>query len=740
MRPSTKAHQHDCFQDTQGQSLDCEEEDEETLELELRAIEARLKLKRLQQAKARQKDRGGDQREVQRSPSPIRWKRDQTPSTPSRGQSEAIQVPLSPSDQNRIPPVQKSPARISLGIDKGLKAEDVSLKRASSVNNLYSRQSTTKSHPQEPPGLAKKTFSERIAESRLGDRERQEKHDRIRKSRSQGFNIPSEGHDNSAQSANNLRSDHTDQRINLERATLAIKLKATSLERTQLRSALHGSSRSKSLSNPPSRKNTLDTQERQQRKADIPTGSSENESSKDNKVVGSDANDDIIFEPYSGLHLSKRLINHNVLTRTLEGKEIFTIPRLFKTVKSPTYDPPDIESDYVIFAIIASKSSPYDHRQAPKITSSSTSGEPVDNDVAIRPKFMVLRLTDLTWELDLYLFGAGFTAFWKLTVGTVVALLNPGILPPRNRDTGAFSLKVTSDADAVLEVGKARDLGFCKSVKRDGKECGAWIDKRSTEYCEFHVSMLLEKTKAGRMEVNGMAGFGKGRGGSGARSGLRGRGRGDRGGGGNWGGGRRDERLGQGERHDRYLHETMYISSGSAARLLDAEDTTDMRDKAELQRKRKTEIEKETELAKRLANTGKGTGREYLQSRQMESTREIRSLGQVRPSPTDTVESCDAASLGLLGNKASDITLSPVKRGRHSAMKDVAPMGWGISSKRGLFTDSQPLPTKSNRDRSPSKKKARFMLDQGIRQPGRESLGTLARVAGEEDDDELEIV
>jgi minichromosome maintenance protein 10 len=86
----------------------------------------------------------------------------------------------------------------------------------------------------------------------------------------------------------------------------------------------------------------------------------------------------------------------------------------------------------------------------------------------------------------------------------VVAVLNPGIMPPPpgKEATGRFSLVINSDADMVLEVGSARDLGFCKSVRKDGSVCNGWVNRKRTEYCEFHTNEAVRKVRSGRMELN----------------------------------------------------------------------------------------------------------------------------------------------------------------------------------------------------------------------------------------------
>ena len=429
------------------------------------------------------------------------------------------------------------------------------------------------------------------------------------------------------------------------------------------------------------------------------------------------------LEPYSGLYLSKRLISHDTLTRTFQGRELYSLPRLLKEVTSPHYDPPSCESDYVVLGILASKSSP--RNQKPSVVSISTSGTAEDK---ARPKFMVLRLTDFKWSIDVFLFDTGFEHFWKLVPGTVVGLLNPGIMPPRNKDKGDFSLKLTSSDDTVLEIGKSRDLGFCKAKKKDGKECGDWIDKRKTTICEFHIALQVEKTKRGRMEVNGMAGF---HGTSGSREG-------------GWRGKGKDELKREGKYHDQYLHETMWIApkefSRNSASLIDGYDDYNAHERGmsqeELLRKKKKDREKEKALAEKLSLKGHGAGSEYLKPEGKPT-----SADPAASSAYNAQEHVDAKALGLLSNKAGDVHLSPVKGSKKVGAFIQEPMGWKGAFKRGLPSPPRDARREKN-DRSPSPKKARFMLEnKGIREPGRESLGNVTNdVLLDDDDDGLDII
>jgi minichromosome maintenance protein 10 len=392
-----------------------------------------------------------------------------------------------------------------------------------------------------------------------------------------------------------------------------------------------------------------------------------------------------------------------------------------------------------------------------------------------RPKFMVFRLTDFKYEIDLFLFDTGFERWWKLKEGQLIAVLNPGVMPPRKKDTDAFSLKVTSSEDTILEIGHARDLGFCKSIKADGHQCTAWIDKRKTEVCEYHISLQVDKARADRMQFSTMTG-GPGAGCGGRGGSLRGssfgRGRGGR------FGGKDDGLAKEGMYHDRGLHETMWITPKemglNAASLLDKEYTDQMQSK-EAKRKRDRERAKEEELARSLGLKANGTGSDYMKHRS--------SLKKVKDRRTTTIASSetaststsipssfqdppDAASLGLLGKTAQQVSLAPVKRKLNSSTSssNAAPMGWGGAFKRGLLeppelpasktdTTQKKLlisPGKSSLKAKPSmedsaspRKKARLLLDgKGVRIPGRESLGATPGdvFLQDDDDDDLEIV
>ena len=125
-----------------------------------------------------------------------------------------------------------------------------------------------------------------------------------------------------------------------------------------------------------------------------------------------------------------------------------------------------------------------------------------------------------------------FETMAKLREGSVIALLNPRILKPLqvsiifacNYPKLFFSLAGTKilplcdvtqkpgapnilaltpeSAGSVAIIGTARDLGMCGVVKRDGKPCGSWYDKRVSDVCDYHVQHAVQRCRAARPEFS----------------------------------------------------------------------------------------------------------------------------------------------------------------------------------------------------------------------------------------------
>lgn len=439
------------------------DEDEEVLKLKLLRIEAKLKLKRLEKQKKKRAlaaavggGGGGRGRAEEKKE--------------TKSAAPVVEVPLSPSARRSLathPPSPKSPSRVLLGIDRGLTGKDVSLRRAPQ----YRKQPAPIARAPSPTRPAK-TFSQRLAEERSRENEKFEKQKKIAQTRSKGF-----GFEADAEAGVGAAGGVSTQAA--QRATHSFTSILSGYDQNQPNNRLSksftftaGGGSSQNIGRPAS-----------------PTRPS---SAPHAAPAPEESTDEAGFDSFSGLHLLRRVTPHPTVSRYLAQKTIFQLPELLKTIVSPDYEPPEVEGDWVVVATICSKSDP---RSVGQNTGAKDTGK----------KYMVMQLTDLKWEIELFLFGAGFERFWKLPVGTVVALLNPGVMKPRNKDSGRFSLTISDDAaDCLLEIGFARDLGFCRSTKRDGKQCGTWIDKRHTHFCAFHVEQTVKKARVSRAEVNSM--------------------------------------------------------------------------------------------------------------------------------------------------------------------------------------------------------------------------------------------
>lgn len=589
--------------------LEDEDEDEEMVQLKLQEIQARMKLKKIQNAKAQRRanssmdarSNGGrpesasannSQHNSQNSMAPPAGLPIQSRLAAARDrmeqqQSNPVQVPASPVRRGRsesAPQPPQSPQRVMLGIDKGRKAADMSLKRAPSLrkgeserpssqglqsqSSGYLRRSMTASFSEDQLGGSRRpvsfdgransfsqpeerrpmSFNERLAAARNEEQDRRDKAQRIQKIRSNAFSIGREEMEEYKMKAVDVPE---------------VPYKAPEYSRDEILSAAGRSS------------STTGARAR-------PTMSA---SSSFTTQVNTD--NEPGFEPYSGLRLSKRILPHNVVTRAITGKRTYSLKDLLRHVKAPDWALPEVESDVVVFAIVANKSEPRSHR---------SDGKPL----AERGKYMVISLCDLQYEVDLFLFNTGFDRFWKLTPGTILAILNPTIMAPKQgqQDTGRFSLVINSDEDTILEIGNARDLGYCKSVKKDGKLCQSWVNLRRTEYCEFHTNEAVDKSRRGRFELNLTNGLGK-------KPNSR-------------------EVFGFGENKKRQEEEqrlrgqydrstgSHFFMNRTAAELIDGGGMADQAERKEAIKRSLARKEKEAEIARKLGEVGGGAGREYM--------------------------------------------------------------------------------------------------------------------------------
>ncbi|KAI1343068.1 hypothetical protein F5Y15DRAFT_406054 [Xylariaceae sp. FL0016] len=773
------------------------DEDEETLELKLAAIQAKLKLKKLQNAKAKREvsaTRGNGLRpDSALTLEPGISSRAQSRAgemnarSPDRSRSQAeIQVPASPVRRVQPSLEHTSPSRVRLGIDKGLKAQDVSLKRAPSLRKTLEAQNGGQSgylRRAHTPALDSanrpdrpKSFSERMAAARNDEVGRQERQAKMRAARSNAFQLSKDDMDHLKNNATEI-PELPSQEASYSREDIMVgdglKRSNTMLSVRRQDQDMNRSASSLGTPEPTSGRHP-------DRKKIVPPS----------EVPEEDAS---AFEPYSSVHLSKRIIPHPVLTRNLGGKKSYVIKDVLKHVKAPDFELPDVEQDIVIFGILASKSDPRSHKETNTSLKEKRTADPG------KGKYMVLKLVDLQWELDLFIFNSGFDRFWKLVPGTLLAILNPNIMPPPpgREDTGRFSLVINSDQDTILEIGTARDLGYCKSVKKDGETCGSWVNKKRTEFCEFHMNLALGKHRQARQDVNA---FNTGLGPKDKKNGYRLN---------KWESHANDAGKGKRGNFDRDTQSALFMRKGSAATMMDNEvlggehgTAAGTIERKEALRRKFAAEEKERDIMKKLGKVGSGAGKDYMHLRAKCTTTSSTAGSSFHSQDGDERPHRDARSLGLVRDRGSapKIHLSPVKRKRvdsgpsslgsssSAARPGAKPaLGWGGGLKEKLsrmkegeklrsdgsldrFATTRPDADasetaassssalsssfakfrdrdrdKAPADKPPARKKTRFVTEKGIREAGRESLGGelgagKGMVELEEDDEDLLII
>lgn len=706
------------------------EEDEEILQLKLAAIEAKLKLKRLQQSKKTA------------TPSQPSSRQPSSPDPEIEKRRTAVEVALSPVRRTLQPSLPKSPSRVLLGIDKGIRAADVSLRRANTTASTSRRAKDSSITSYERPSSQSSTFhrarsdissqaanttrttstfSERMSLARTNEKTTSTRREEIAQNRQKSFKVDKTELETYQLAAEEQKSQNCQRSPTKAHRTVEYSREDVLQAAQQVRSGAN-------LKNIRSTPSTRDAQSQQDHGEDTTQG------------------DATLFEGFSQLHLASRILPNSFLKRTLPSDRysIYTVPDLLRDIKSPSFELPESVCDFVVFGVIASKSGAMDQKsRAPDHTTASSNDweRKWDDGSQNQQRFMALTLTDLKWTVDLYLFGTALPRYHRLSPGTVVAILNPGIRPPKagRSDTGVFSLSLNAGEDTVLEIGTARDLGYCKTLRKDGRECGSWVDASKTEICEWHLNAELQRTQARRMGVNtGTNGFGtRGRSylDSASRDGRN--------------GGLKQE---EGQRYDRETQSHFFISRSNPSKTQHDGGRTENnpfgaagqldRDKDSRIRKQLAARAKEREIAKQLGSLNNahgfgGAGAEYLRQKIKTTTDDDAAhlLNHSNPSKGKDRQS-------RIRPVPAAQTLSPTDSASGTGSRRSA-LASRANILSGPGTNSNGKRTAQDVRLSPVKK-TRFITDKGIREAGRESLGSApvknsARRV-DDSDDELEIV
>ncbi|XP_034019732.1 protein MCM10 homolog [Thalassophryne amazonica] len=187
---------------------------------------------------------------------------------------------------------------------------------------------------------------------------------------------------------------------------------------------------------------------------------------------------DVAVEKYSGLRLRKPRVSSSEMDRKMADRRLIRLSSVPERLTREKLE----ESDWVTFAVLINKATPQ----------SNNSGK----------TFSIWKLNDLhnlEVFVSLFLFGEVHKEHWKTEPGTVIGLLNPNPMKPKD---GYDGVSLTVDhPQKVLLMGEAQDYSTCKAMKKNGDPCSQIVNMYVCQYCQYHVKAQYKKMSSKRAEL-----------------------------------------------------------------------------------------------------------------------------------------------------------------------------------------------------------------------------------------------
>lgn len=181
------------------------------------------------------------------------------------------------------------------------------------------------------------------------------------------------------------------------------------------------------------------------------------------------ATKDVYSDPFFGIRIVSPLISSAELRDRMTGKIAVTVSRVKSHIISD-----NVHNDWVIAGVLINKSD----------TKTSQKGSP----------YCIWKMSDLSDDLrtvTIFLFNNAYKQLWKTVTGSAIGILNPNVLESRdNIDQATLTI---DNPQRLMILGRSKDMGRCKSVKKNGDRCTAIVNVGRCEYCVYHVKREYKK-------------------------------------------------------------------------------------------------------------------------------------------------------------------------------------------------------------------------------------------------------
>jgi len=103
--------------------------------------------------------------------------------------------------------------------------------------------------------------------------------------------------------------------------------------------------------------------------------------------------------------------------------------------------------------------------------------------------------------------GEAHEGHWKQQEGVVIAILNPkkSDKEENNKEHKNAAYNV-SNSGQLLVIGRSKDYGKCKSLRKDGQPCTKVVNLSTCPYCEHHMAGEYKKINSKRANLNDWVG------------------------------------------------------------------------------------------------------------------------------------------------------------------------------------------------------------------------------------------